>query len=34
MRNFLAWAEESEPELTGYQRSLQEMKERGLLHAS
>jgi dTDP-L-rhamnose 4-epimerase len=34
LRNFLAWAEKSEPELAGYQRSLVEMKERGLLHAS
>lgn len=32
LRNFLAWAEESEPELAGYQRSLEEMRERGLLH--
>jgi dTDP-L-rhamnose 4-epimerase len=32
LRNFLAWAEESEPELGGYARSLEEMKARGLLH--
>jgi dTDP-L-rhamnose 4-epimerase len=30
--NFLAWAEESEPELKGYERSLDEMRQRGLLH--
>ena len=29
---FLAWAEESEPELKGYERSLSEMSQRGLLH--
>jgi dTDP-L-rhamnose 4-epimerase len=34
LRNFLAWAEESAPELDGYARSLEEMRERGLLHAS
>ena len=33
LQRFLAWAEESEPELSGYARSLEEMKERGLLHA-
>jgi len=32
LRNFLAWAEESEPEPDGYQRSLSEMEARGLLH--
>jgi dTDP-L-rhamnose 4-epimerase len=32
LRSFLAWAEESEPELIGYDRSLEEMKERGLMH--
>jgi dTDP-L-rhamnose 4-epimerase len=32
LRSFLAWAEESEPELSGYERSLEEMKDRGLLH--
>lgn len=32
LRNFLIWAEESEPELSGYQRSLDEMKTRGLLY--
>jgi len=32
LKNFLAWAEESEPELDGYQRSLNEMESRGLLH--
>jgi dTDP-L-rhamnose 4-epimerase len=32
LRNFLAWAEESEPELSGYRRSLEEMRERGFLH--
>ena len=30
--SFLAWAEESEPELSGYERSIEEMKDRGLLH--
>jgi len=30
--NFLAWAQESEPELDGYQRSLSELESRGLLH--
>jgi dTDP-L-rhamnose 4-epimerase len=32
LSNFLTWAEESEPELGGYQRSLSEMEARGLLH--
>ncbi|HEY4381133.1 MAG TPA: NAD-dependent epimerase/dehydratase family protein [Acidobacteriaceae bacterium] len=32
LRKFLAWAGESEPELLGYRRSLEEMRERGLLH--
>jgi dTDP-L-rhamnose 4-epimerase len=32
LRSFLAWAEESEPELSSYERSLEEMKDRGLLH--
>lgn len=32
LSNFLAWAEESEPELGGYERSIEEMKKRGLLH--
>ena len=32
LHNFLTWASESEPELNGYQRSLDEMKSRGLLH--
>jgi hypothetical protein len=31
-RNFLAWAEMSQPEPGGYERSLTEMEERGLLH--
>ena len=30
--NFLSWAEESAPELAGYERSLAEMKQKGLLH--
>jgi len=30
--NFLAWAEGRKPELDGYERSLGEMRERGLLH--
>lgn len=29
---FLGWAEESEPELSGYERSLEELKDRGLFH--
>jgi dTDP-L-rhamnose 4-epimerase len=33
LRNFLTWSEESEAELGGYTRSLEEMRERGLLHA-
>lgn len=32
LRNFLAWTEKNEPELSGYERSLKEMRERGLLH--
>jgi len=32
LNDFLAWAEESEPELDGYQRSLSELESRGLLH--
>jgi dTDP-L-rhamnose 4-epimerase len=32
LSKFLEWAEESEPELEGYQRSLNEMESRGLLH--
>lgn len=32
LRNFLAWAEESEPGIGGYESSLEEMKVRGLLH--
>jgi dTDP-L-rhamnose 4-epimerase len=32
LRSFLAWAEESEPELSGYEGSLEEMKDRGPLH--
>ena len=32
LRSFLAWAEKSESELSGYERSLEEMKGRGLLH--
>jgi dTDP-L-rhamnose 4-epimerase len=32
LAHFLAWAEETESELSGYERSLKEMKERGLLH--
>jgi dTDP-L-rhamnose 4-epimerase len=34
LNNFLAWAEQSEPELKGYERSLNEMRQRGLLHGS
>ena len=32
LQSFLTWAEQSEPELSGYQRSLNEMESRGLLH--
>jgi dTDP-L-rhamnose 4-epimerase len=32
LHEFLAWAGQSEPELAGYERSLCEMRERGLLH--
>jgi dTDP-L-rhamnose 4-epimerase len=32
LKNFLAWAEESEPERDGYERSLSELQSRGLLH--
>ncbi len=34
LRKFLAWSEECAPELGGYQRSLDEMRRRGLLHAN
>lgn len=33
LKSFLAWANESEPSTEGYERSLAEMKDRGLLHA-
>jgi dTDP-L-rhamnose 4-epimerase len=33
LQKFLAWAEESEANANGYERSLEEMKRRGLLHA-
>lgn len=32
LHKFLEWASESDPELSGYERSLAEMKARGLLH--
>jgi len=32
LRSFLAWAEESETELSRYECSSEEMKDRGLLH--
>jgi dTDP-L-rhamnose 4-epimerase len=32
LSNFLVWAEESEPEIKGYELSLDEMRKRGLLH--
>ncbi|QHN04322.1 SDR family NAD(P)-dependent oxidoreductase [Granulicella sp. WH15] len=32
VREFLAWAEQSEPELSGYERSLAELKQKGLMH--
>jgi len=34
LRQFLAWTERTEPELEGYERSLEEMRRLGLLHAS
>jgi dTDP-L-rhamnose 4-epimerase len=34
LRKFLAWSEGRAPELGGYQRSLDEMRQRGLLHAN
>jgi len=34
LRRFLAWTEKSSPELSGYKRSLEEMRKRGLLHGS
>lgn len=33
LRQFLAWTEQSEPELEGYERSLEELRTRGFLHA-
>jgi dTDP-L-rhamnose 4-epimerase len=33
LRRFLEWANDSEPSVAGYEESLTEMKERGLLHA-
>lgn len=33
LRRFLEWATESEPSTTGYERSLDELRQRGLLHA-
>jgi dTDP-L-rhamnose 4-epimerase len=32
LKNFLGWAQEHEPEANAYERSLEEMKQRGLLH--
>ncbi len=32
LHNFLAWAEETEPEVSAYERSLTELKMRGLMH--
>ncbi|HEX5235542.1 MAG TPA: SDR family NAD(P)-dependent oxidoreductase [Silvibacterium sp.] len=32
IRQFLAWANRSEPDSSGYERSLAELKQRGLLH--
>jgi dTDP-L-rhamnose 4-epimerase len=32
LKQFLQWAEQAEPELAGYERSLAEMKLKGLLH--
>lgn len=34
LRQFLAWAEQSEPAAEGYERSLEEMRTRGLFHVS
>jgi dTDP-L-rhamnose 4-epimerase len=32
LQRFLEWADESEPSVSGYEQSLAEMKQRGLLH--
>jgi dTDP-L-rhamnose 4-epimerase len=32
LRQFLQWANESEPSMSGYEQSLSEMRQRGLLH--
>lgn len=32
LRKFLGWVEENQPELTGYEHSLHEMREKGFLH--
>jgi len=34
LQNFLNWAAESDPQTAGYEDSLREMKQRGLLHES
>jgi dTDP-L-rhamnose 4-epimerase len=34
LKNFLYWAELSEPETSGYERSLTEMRQKGLLHGN
>ena len=32
LRRFLEWANESEPALAGYERSIAELQQKGLLH--
>ena len=34
LQQFLGWAEENDPEPGGYDRSMEELKQRGLLHGS
>ncbi len=34
LQQFLDWAEDSDPEPSGYDRSMEELKQRGLLHGS
>jgi dTDP-L-rhamnose 4-epimerase len=34
LQQFLGWAEETDPEPGGYDRSMEELKQRGLLHGS
>jgi dTDP-L-rhamnose 4-epimerase len=34
LRQFLQWANQSAPSVSGYEQSLSEMRQRGLLHGS